>query len=125
MGDVIYTNPQKKHRLLRISGAILGVAALVIIMMVLAVLLMAWLQFDDLKAIQGKIDSLKPIFTSIRVSLLLNIVIFWNRFNIYLANKFNWDSAQLQRILEQRYKVIIALTFLELFINQRILDYWI
>lgn len=124
MNEVI-SPKQKKFSFMKLAGLLIVMAATVIIMVFVGIILLTWLQFDDLKAIQEKIASVEPIFIGLRWSFLINLVIFWNRFNTYLAKKFNWSNDRLERILKQRFKVSIVLIIIEVVINQRILDYWI
>lgn len=116
---------QKKFSFMKLAGLLIAMAVTILVMVFVGIILLTWLQFDDLKVVQEKIASVEPIFIGLRWSFLINLVIFWNRFNTYLAKKFNWDNDRLERLLKQRFKVSIVLIIIELVINQRILDYWI
>ncbi len=120
---ILQKEPTKKRWILRTSGLLFGTAIALVIAIAIGLLLITWLQFDDLKNIQHKVDTLKPIFTGLRCSILINIIIFWKRLTNWLAIKYSWDSDRLERILKKRIHVAIAMILVELIINQRIFDY--
>lgn len=113
--------PKKRGRILRYSGIFIGLIILLIISIFLSVFLMIWLQIDDLQDIRSALQSIRPVFTGIRVSIYINIIIFWNRLITYVANRYNWDAKRLENTLKHRTHVGIVLLVIELFIGQRLL----
>ena len=97
----------------------------VVLLQVVAAILANIVKQDDVLTFRQNLSEIKPYFSAVRISVLINTILFWDRLIRFFSLKFQWSEERLEGMLSQRLKVAILLIFIELVFNQRIFDYLI
>lgn len=96
--------------------------ALVIIFLVAGFILTQLFPRDDIHNIRNAVNSIAPVLTAIRVSIMINIIIFWERVCNFAAARYKWSPERLAGTLGHRKHYALMFAVLEFCINYRLIE---
>ena len=76
---------------------------------------------SSVSEIQTRIDAMKPVFTGIRLSLIVLVAVAWRFVTNYLHHWGRIDESQATMILALRWRIVTWLMVIELVLGQNLL----
>lgn len=104
-------------------------AAVLIGLYLVGVLLMSLLSLDRLHSIKLGLRTFGEWWVIVRLSFIAGLTFYWVEINVWLSQRNGWSEAHLARVVAGRWLMLGLLSFVELFLVQRIhqplIDRWI
>ena len=116
--DIVDDRPRRP--VLRFLRKTLILLAIFIAFYLVGILLMSIVSIDKLHEAQRGLDQFGEWWMLVRLAFIAGLMISWVRINTWLARHNGWSKAHLARVLAGRWITLVTLTFVELFLVQRI-----
>lgn len=116
--NVIADHPRRPVR--RFLRRTLLLLAIFVALYLAGGLLISIVSIGQLNQMQHALDQFGQWWMVVRLAFITGLIIGWVPINTWLARRNGWRSAHLDRVLAGRWMTLGILTFVELFLIQRI-----
>ena len=102
----------------------LGVLGTFFVGFILAgVLLLTWVQIEDVEQIKASLDGARPYLTILRLAIISFALVYWENLVRWMGCKSHWSQQHQDQVINKRFHVGITVLLIEVFIIHDGLSY--